>query len=144
MHRFVLISITFENFISLQWLTLSLVIQPNCKFMPRSGLIATAVVISTSNETIVERMFQVRVITVSSFPTKQKSTMFFFVFSLFVCFFFFLIPFVDARYHDRVPMKFTHFEATTRSGWWILKLLYRIFAARIEHPVAEFSENKFE
>lgn len=89
MHRFVLISITFENFISLQWLTLSLVIQPNCKFTPRSGLIATAVVISTSNETIVERMFQVRVITVSSFPTKQKSTMFFLFFLCLFFFFFF-------------------------------------------------------
>lgn len=135
MHRFVLISITFENFISLQWLTLSLVIQPNCKFTPRSGLIATAVVISTSNETIMERMFQVRVITVSSFPTKRKC--FFFLF----CFFFFWF---HSSMHDRVPMKFTHFEATTRSGWWILKLLHRIFAAGIEHPAAKFSENKFE
>lgn len=134
MHRFVLISITFENFISLQWLTLSLVIQPNCKFTPRSGLIATAVVISTSNETIVERMFQVRVITVSNFPTKRKC--FFFLF----CFFF-----SDSiRRCTIVPMKFTHFEATTRSGWWILKLLHRIFAAGIEHPAAKFSENKFE
>ena len=111
---FVLISVTFENFISLH--------RGGATASLRFGLIliAIVVVVSTDTETIIERTFQVTVIAVFQFPWVSYSYPFslppslYLSLSLSLSFLHFLSLFVILACGKLGAMKSSHFQATIR------------------------------